>query len=119
LWRGGSCNATRSGTGCVMHFVTGFDVRSWTVSRYLREIEPGDEAAMRISGPSAGVYALAEITSSAEQSADDPDPYWADPAAADEVSWHIGIRLSQTPPGTDAEIGAGRGKIREWSSTTN
>src|SRR5712692_2191438 len=54
----------------------GFDVRSWTVSRYLREIGPGDEAAMWISGPSAGIYALAEITTSAEQSADDPDPYW-------------------------------------------
>jgi hypothetical protein len=46
----------------------GFDVRSWTVSRYLWEIGPGDKAAMWISGPSAGVYALAVII---EQLADE------------------------------------------------
>jgi 5-methylcytosine-specific restriction enzyme A len=76
----------------------GFDVRSWTVSRYLREIASGDEVAMWISGTKAGVYALAEITSGAEQSADDPDPYWVDPVEVDEVSWHVGICLGPTLP---------------------
>ena len=28
----------------------------------------------------------------------DPDPYWADTAEADAVSWHVGIRLGQTLP---------------------
>src|SRR5262249_27394223 len=51
----------------------GFDVRSWRVVRYLQEMAPGDEAAMWISGAAAGVYALAEVTSSAERSAHEPD----------------------------------------------
>jgi hypothetical protein len=41
----------------------GFDIRSWTVSRYLREITPGDDVAMWITG--AGVRVLGEVTSPA------------------------------------------------------
>jgi predicted RNA-binding protein with PUA-like domain len=83
----------------------GFDVRPWTVRRYLREIRPGDMAAMWISSPSAGVYAPAEIISGAEQSGDDPDPYWVDPADADEVSWRVGC-ASVRPFPSHTEVGA-------------
>jgi hypothetical protein len=39
--------------------------------------------------------ALAEITSSAERSGEDADPYWADPAEAGKAVWHVGIRITQ------------------------
>ena len=52
----------------------GFDVRTWTVVRYLRDIAPGDEVAMWISGPGGGVCVLGEVTRGAEWSLDDPDP---------------------------------------------
>jgi 5-methylcytosine-specific restriction protein A len=76
----------------------GFDVGSWTVARYLQEMQPGDEVAMWISGPGGGVCALGEITRGAERSVEDPDPYWVDPDDADEATWNVGIRLSERLP---------------------
>src|SRR5450755_4052179 len=76
----------------------GFDVRSWTVARHLRDIAPGDEVAMWISGPDGGVYVLGAVTRGAERSAEEPDPYWVDPAESDEATWHVGIRLGEPLP---------------------
>jgi predicted RNA-binding protein with PUA-like domain len=73
----------------------GFDVKSWTVARYLKDIAPGDEVAMWLSGPGGGICVLGEVTSSAQRSPEEPDPYWVDPAEASNVSWHIGIRLAE------------------------
>src|SRR5260370_3424992 len=53
---------------------------------------------MWLSGPDGGVCVLGEITSAAEQSADEPDPYWTDPADSGAVNWHVGIRLGQPLP---------------------
>ena len=52
----------------------GYDVRSWKVARYLRDITPGDEVAMWISGPGGGVCVFGEVTNGAEWSLDDPTP---------------------------------------------
>lgn len=68
------------------------------MARYLQDMQPRDEVAMWISGLDGGVYILGEITSSAERSADDQDPYWVDTADADAVSWHVGIRLGDPLP---------------------
>lgn len=71
----------------------GFSVRSWTVARHLHDIAPGDEIAMWISGPEGGIHVLGHITSHAEHSVDEPDPYWVDPAESAAATWHVGIRL--------------------------
>jgi 5-methylcytosine-specific restriction enzyme A len=73
----------------------GFHIRSWTVARYLQEIARGDEIAMWISGPDGGVYVLGHVTTSAELSAEEPDPYWVDPAENTDAAWHIGIQLGE------------------------
>ena len=76
----------------------GFDIRSWSITRHLHDIAPGDEIAMWISGPDGGVYVLGEVTSSAERSVEAPDPYWVHSAEADDVTWHVGIRLDEPLP---------------------
>jgi 5-methylcytosine-specific restriction protein A len=76
----------------------GYRIRSWTVARYLRDITPGDEVAMWISGSDGGIYVLGEVTTGAGRSAENPDPYWVDPAAPDDTSLHVGIRLSERLP---------------------
>lgn len=75
-----------------------FDVRSWTVARYLRDIAQGDDVAMWISGTDSGIYVLGEVTGGAERSVEDSDPYWVDPGDADELTWHVSIRLGEPLP---------------------
>lgn len=76
----------------------GFDVQTWTVSRYLREITAGDEVAMWVAGPDAGVHVLGEITRAAERSAETADPYWIDPYETSKPVWRVGIRLGEPLP---------------------
>jgi 5-methylcytosine-specific restriction enzyme A len=90
------CNPERYRLGDALR--DGFEIRSWTVSRYLREIAPSDEIAIWVAGSDGGVRVLGEVTSPAEQSADDPDPYWVDPAESDDVSWRVGVRLGEPLP---------------------
>ena len=68
------------------------------MTRHLHEITPGYAVATWISGTDSSVYVLGEITTGAEQSAEDPDPYWADAAEADKVTWHVGIGLGEPLP---------------------
>jgi EVE domain len=64
------CNPERYGLRDALR--DGFGVRRWTVARYLRDIALGDEVAMWVSGPGAGVCVLGEVTSGAERSAEEP-----------------------------------------------
>lgn len=49
----------------------------WSVKRYLEEIEPGDDAALWITGKHRGVYAIGRVTGS--PTPDHGDEYWTDP----------------------------------------
>lgn len=71
----------------------GYDIVSWRAPRYRKQIAPGDNAALWISGPAAGVYALAEITGRPEWVVEEPDPYWVDAGEANEAAWYVGIRV--------------------------
>ncbi len=76
----------------------GYDVQAWRVAQHFRDITAGDEVAMWISGPGGGVCVLGEVTRGAERFAEESDPYWADPAEAAGVIWHVGIRLGEPLP---------------------
>lgn len=55
----------------------------WLVTRYAKDIAPGDGVIIWIAGTAAGIYALAEIKESAQLLSQMPDKkYWADPTRA-------------------------------------
>ena len=76
----------------------GFDVPSWTVAQHFKDMSPGDQVAIWISGPTGGVCAFGEITRGAQYSIDEPDPYWVDPPIEGEPAWNVGIQLDEPLP---------------------
>jgi len=73
-----------------------YEISSWSIAHLRKEIAPGDEFALWLSGEERGVYALGVVTEPAEYRPDDDDPYWTDPADASTPRLHVGIRLWQS-----------------------
>ncbi|TAE58762.1 MAG: EVE domain-containing protein [Nostocales cyanobacterium] len=67
----------------VFKAIQDFDEMPWLVTRYGKDIFPGDGVIIWISGTQAGIYALAEVTQTAKFLTEIPDKkYWSDPTRA-------------------------------------
>lgn len=53
----------------VLDGIRDFDELYWQVTRYTKELQPGDQVAIWVAGRGAGVYALAELTTTPNGSA--------------------------------------------------
>ncbi|WP_153461647.1 EVE domain-containing protein [Streptomyces kaniharaensis] len=73
----------------------GGELDSWTVRRYLKEMQKGDLFALWVSGPAGGVVALGELTG---------EPYWCDSEKADHQYW-------AEPPGARDAVPL---KVQKW-----
>jgi hypothetical protein len=73
----------------------GYPITYWRIAQLRHEIVPGDEFALWASGDESvrGVYALGVVTMSAVDGLVDPDPYWVNPADANEPMLSVGIRI--------------------------
>jgi hypothetical protein len=69
-------------------------IRTWTVARYRKVIQRGDEFALWVSGRKSGVYAFGVVTRRAEFMPDEPDPYWTKPVDDAEPVWHVRIKVT-------------------------
>ena len=60
-----------------------FEQMPWLVTRYGKDIAPGDGVLVWVSGKEAGIYAIAEVTEPAQVLIKLPDcKYWADASRA-------------------------------------
>jgi hypothetical protein len=50
----------------------------WRVTRYGKEMQPGDGVILWMAGPEAGIYALAEITAAPQMQPPTDLDYWVD-----------------------------------------
>jgi hypothetical protein len=66
----------------------------WRVSRYLKDLEPGNKFALWISGTNSGVYAFGVITGPVGRDKD-PDPLWQDSTDGFRIDWRVGIRIEE------------------------
>jgi hypothetical protein len=63
----------------ILDAIRDFDQMPWLVTRYSQEIKPGDGVLIWMSGPEAGLYAIAEVIGSAQVVKEPPDiGYWLD-----------------------------------------
>lgn len=65
----------------VLDGIRDFEQMHWLVTRYGKDIAPGDKVLVWMSGKEARIYALAEVTEPAQVRSSQPDrKYWTDPA---------------------------------------
>ena len=63
----------------VLDGIRDFEQMSWLVTRYAKDIAPGDGVLVWVSGKEAGIYAIAEVTEPAQVLGQLPDrKYWTD-----------------------------------------
>lgn len=68
------------------------ELRLWKV-RYWRDIAPGHNFALWVSGKRRGVYAFGVVTERAMQRPGEPDPFWKKPEVGNKPAWRIGIKI--------------------------
>ncbi len=75
----------------------GYPITYWRIAHLRDEILRGDDFALWASGDESvrGVYALGVVTSPAVDGLVDPDPYWVNPADANEPMLSVGIRIDE------------------------
>lgn len=67
----------------VIDGIRDFEQMPWLVTRYAKDIAPGDGVLVWVSGKEAGIYALAEVTEPAQVLSQLPDrKYWTDASRA-------------------------------------
>jgi predicted RNA-binding protein with PUA-like domain len=67
----------------VLDGIRDFEQMPWLVTRYGKDIAPGDGVLVWVSGKEAGIYAIAKVTELAQVITKLPDrKYWADPNRA-------------------------------------
>ena len=76
-------------------FADGNQLESWSITRYRDQIQEGDDVALWLAGPEAGVVALGVVTGDVEDVLGDDDPYWTDPADAQAVRMRMPLRLTE------------------------
>jgi predicted RNA-binding protein with PUA-like domain len=88
------------------------ELSTWLVTRYLDQVQEGDDLALWRAGPDAGVVALGRVTGSPYEAPGDADQYWEDLEKADRARWWLPIRLTEAfldAPVTREEL---RGDLR-------
>src|SRR6266567_4469294 len=76
----------------------GYAITYWRIAQLEHEIAPGDDVALWVSnrdGNVRGVYALGVVTRPADYGLTGPDPYWVNPAEANNPMLHVGIRIDE------------------------
>jgi predicted RNA-binding protein with PUA-like domain len=76
-------------------FADGNQLESWSITRYRDQIQEGDDVALWLAGPDAGVVALGVVTGDVEDVPGDDDPYWTDRADAEAVRMRMPLRLTE------------------------
>ncbi len=67
----------------VIDGIRDFEQMPWLVTRYAKDIAPGDGVLIWVSGKEAGIYALAEVTEPAQVLSQLPDrKYWTNASRA-------------------------------------
>lgn len=67
----------------VLDAIRDFEQMPWLVTRYGKDIAPGDGVLVWVSGKEAGIYAIATVTEPAQVITKLPDrKYWADASRA-------------------------------------
>lgn len=68
----------------ILDGIRDFDEMPWLVTRYAKEIAPGDGVLVWMAGKEAGIYAIAEVIEPAKprEELSDKD-YWIDPKRAE------------------------------------
>ena len=67
----------------VIDGIRDFEQMPWLVTRYAKDIAPGDGVLVWVSGKEAGIYALAQVTEPAQVLSQLPDrKYWTDASRA-------------------------------------
>jgi predicted RNA-binding protein with PUA-like domain len=67
----------------VLDGIRDFEKMPWLVTRYGKDIAPGDGVLVWVSGKEAGIYAIAKVTEPAQVITQLPDrKYWADASRA-------------------------------------
>ncbi|WP_371518055.1 EVE domain-containing protein [Kitasatospora sp. NBC_01300] len=95
------------------------ELDSWTVRRYLNEMQEGDPFALWVSGPGGGVVALGELTGEPRWSGDEraDHQYWVEPPGArDAVPLKVEKWLESPIPRAwfiDNEVFAGAGILSQ------
>lgn len=65
----------------ILDAIANFDAMPWLVTRYAKEISPGDGVLVWMAGPEAGIYAIAQVVEAPQVLAELPDAdYWVDPS---------------------------------------
>lgn len=63
----------------IIEGIRDFEQMPWLVTRYAKDIAPGDGVLVWVSGKEAGIYALAEVTEPTQVLSQLPDrKYWTD-----------------------------------------
>jgi hypothetical protein len=75
-------------------FADGNELESWSISRYRGQLREGDDVALWLAGPDAGVVGLGIITGPAEDVLGDGDQYWVRREDADAVRMRVPLRLT-------------------------
>jgi hypothetical protein len=76
-------------------FADGNQLDGWSITRYRDQIQQGDDVALWLAGPDAGVVALGMVTGAVEDVFGDPDPYWTRGEDADAVRTRMPLRLTE------------------------
>ncbi|MBD2428114.1 EVE domain-containing protein [Phormidium sp. FACHB-1136] len=63
----------------ILDGIRDFTQMPWLVTRYAKEMQPGDGVLIWMAGPGAGIYAIAEIIDTPKPMPEPPDiGYWLD-----------------------------------------
>ena len=63
----------------ILDGIRDFTQMPWLVTRYAKEMQPGDGVLIWMAGPEAGIYAIAEIIDTPKPMPEPPDiGYWLD-----------------------------------------
>jgi EVE domain len=76
-------------------FADGNQLNSWSITRYRDQIQQGDDVALWLAGPHAGVVALGTVIGAVEDVFGDPDPYWVRREDAEAVRIRMPLRLGE------------------------
>jgi predicted RNA-binding protein with PUA-like domain len=71
------------------------ELGAWSITRYLDQVNAGDDLAMWQTDSNAGVIALGHATGPPYEAAGAADAYWEDREQADRTRWWLPLQLTE------------------------
>ncbi len=75
------------------HLRTGEPIENWSVTHSLTKLQPNDRAALWVSGPRAGIYALGTVAGVPEENTSSDG--WIDPDDRGVLRWFCSLALNE------------------------